>query len=141
MPVVLRMCDRIKLKVGDVTFTLAPLSGIHKQEILSLMAMKSGEVIQNHDKAQRIYLKHAVKKIEGVQCYDQSDYELSFDNDSLTDDCVDELMYLSENEKLIASAWATLHQLAKQDGLEDGHPHKLPEGVQLDVVPGKVETG
>lgn len=138
MAKILRLSDRVKLKIKDVTFYLAPLSNDKKIEISSCTKMQSGEVVFDHARAQHIYLKHSLKDIEGIETYDGEVYKLEFEGDSLTDDCVSEIFSLEQRGDLMSCAWQILNGIP--DKLVDDNGKKM-QGVALDVVSKKVKDG
>lgn len=134
MAKVLRMKDRVKLKVGEVTFTLAPLSHYQKQELASCTKMQGGEEIFDLPKAQALYIKYSLKGIDGVETYGDEKYELEFDGDHLSDDCVSEIFHLEQREKLNIAAWQIIQGIQE---LRDPNTGEKLEGVELEVESGK----
>lgn len=129
MPKILRLKDRVKLKTGDVVFTIAPLNQLQKTEIVACTETKGGSDMINLTKASALYIKYSVKDMKGVKDFNDKEYELEFDDSGdLTDDCVSELMTLDEKNVLIQSSGAFIHGI--------GDIEKL-EGVEVEVLPGK----
>lgn len=131
MAKILKLSDRLKLKIGEITFTLAPLSFSQKQELASCTKTVKGEDHFDLLKAQVLYLKYGLKNVEGLECYDGSDYALEFEGDVLTDNCVSEIINLEEKEKLTTAAWQLLQGVKE---LRDPITGEELEGVELKVV-------
>lgn len=134
MAKILRLSDRVKLKIGEITFTIAPLSYMQKQELGSCTRIVKGEEVFDLLKSQALYIKYALKDIDGVVDYNGEKYELSFEGDILTDDCVSEVMSLEENEKFSSVYWQILNGLKE---VVDPVSGEKMEGVELKVVSEK----
>lgn len=134
MAKILRLKDRIKLTIGEVTFKIAPLSYLQKQKLAGCTKMQDGKEIYDLARAQAMYIKFALKDIEGVEDYSGNKYELSFEGDELTDECVSEIFHLEEREKLNIAAWQLIQGV--QD-LKDPVTGEALEGVDLEVESGK----
>jgi len=134
MTKILRLKDRLKLKIDDVTFKLAPLSHLQKQELAGCTKMQNGEEIFDLTRAQALYIKYSLKDIDGVEDYSGEKYELEFDGDVLTDDCVSEVFNLEQREKLNIAAWQLVQGVQE---LKDPVTGKPLEGVDLEVESGK----
>ena len=124
MAKILKRTDRIKFKVGEVIFTLAPFTYEQKMEMSECVTTKSGISRVDMFKTQTLMLKYGVKGIEGVD-----DYELEFDsNGNLTDECISELLYLDQSITMLSACYE----------VHNGLPDKLQtEGVELEVVSKK----
>lgn len=118
------MSDRIHIKIDDITFVIAPLNYLRKQELAECTKLQDGKETFDLLKAQIYYIKYALKEVKGIKNYDGSDYELEFEGDCLTDNCVSEILNLEQREKLNIVAWQQLNGIKE---LED------VEGVELEV--------
>lgn len=134
MTQILRMNDRITLKIGDITFYLAPLNHGHKMQLTSMTKVVKGEEIYDFLGAQAYYIKHGLKDVEGIETYDGEKYELQFEGNELTDDCVSEILNLEQKSLLTTAAWQLLEGV--KDLIDPITQEKL-EGVEMKVVPGK----
>lgn len=131
---ILRLRDRVNLQIGEVKFTLAPLSHFQKQELAECTRIKDGEEIFDLTKAQALYIKYSLKGIDGVENYDGTKYELEFENGALTDDCVSEVLCIEQKKELLTAAWQILNGIQE---LIDPVTKKPLEGVDLSVEVGK----
>lgn len=124
MAKILKRTDRIKFKVGEVTFTLAPFTYEQKMEMSECITTKAGVNRVDMFKTQTLMLKYGVKDIDGVE-----DYELEFDSSgNLTDECISELLYLDQSIPMLSACYE----------IHNGLPDKLlTEGVELEVVSKK----
>lgn len=121
------MSDRVSFTIDDVVFKLAPMNLIQKQEIADCMTTTSGNDRLALMMSQALYLKYSLKEISGVVGYDDKPYELKFEGDYLTDDCVSEILNLEQREKLTLSAWSILNGIDEKNKIE---------GVKLEVIAG-----
>lgn len=101
-----RKTDRIKVQIGKgdeaVTLSLSPLSQHEKLEVQSLMFEsrlqgKAASAVEGVAKA----IKYAVKGMEGVVDSDEKPYELKFENGSLTDECVEDILNMELAGKIM----------------------------------------
>lgn len=123
------MKDRIKVKVGEVVFHLAPLSNQHKSEVASFTKVSGGVEKLDLFKSQHHYIKHSLKLIENLKDFSGDEYKLEFEGDCLTDDCVSEIFGLQERDKLLMAAYAVLN------GVTDEMLEKeVIEGVSLEIL-------
>jgi hypothetical protein len=128
MSKILRLKDRVNVKIDDVSLKLSPLSYLQKMEIQDYMIEASSGDMKAAMKGAALAIKYCVKHIDGVEDYSDKKYELSFDDSGhLTDECVDDLLNLRQSEKLM-SVCATLLQ-------------GLPEGELLHPVTGQPIEG
>jgi len=134
MAKILKVSDRVNLRVGEITFTLSPLNYLQKQELAECTRMVGGEEVFDLLKAQVYYIKHSLKDIDGVEDFSGDRYELEFENDCLTDNCVSEILCLEEKEKLTIAAWQILNGIKD---LVDPVSGKKLAGVKLEVESGK----
>lgn len=89
--------DRIKVKIDDISIKIAPLSYETKCEIQANLI--NGDTL-GIVKAAKLSIQHGVKEIEGVENADGSAYELQFENGALTEECVDDLLNIDQDNKL-----------------------------------------
>jgi hypothetical protein len=115
--------DRITVKVGELTFKLAPLSYKQKIEIQNIFKeSKDAE-------GSILCLKYSVKDVEGIETLNGEKYNLSFDESGLTDTCLNDLLNIELSPKLMI-ACATLVNGIPQEIV---HPvtGKPLEGVKI----------
>lgn len=130
MAKIYRKSDRIKLKIGEVTVDVAPLSFHEKTEIQMAIheSAKSGDTM-GIIKAAFLCVKYAVKGISGVENADGSSYEVQMENDILTDECVNDLFSLEESDKLSMVCLNLLQ--GKYDEFKDPNTGERIKGVSL----------
>lgn len=131
MAKILRMKDRIRVKIGDIEFLMAPLSYLHKQEIANCTRNSGGKEIYDFLKAQALHIKYGLKGVKGLKTYDDKDYELQFDGDCLSDECLNEILAIECNDKLSAAAWSILNGY-DQEAISNNE--KALEGIDIEVV-------
>lgn len=134
MPTILSMQDRIKLKLGKVSLTLKPLSVFEQSEISKHKEMKGGVESENVLLTSIAYTKYALKGIEGVKMHNGSDYELQFENDILTDDCVSEIFTLNLGAEFFhAVQYLKVNEIGKK--LTYLNSKKPLKDVSLEIIP------
>ena len=129
------MTDRYVLKVDGVTFTVAPLSKEHKLEISQCGQLEKGQFVQNIFNMQCLYLKYGLKGVSGIKDYNKKEYELTFENNYLSEDCISELLNLPMHGKLMDAAWQILNGVP--DKIIDPVSGAALKGVKLEIVPLK----
>lgn len=128
--IIYRLTDRIPVRIGELTFWLAPLSASQKSELLSLVTVKEGEERVPPMEVAIRTVAMSVKKIEGVTTADGDPYELQFDpNGNLARECVEEIFGLDGAEKMLLACKHFAFQELKDPKLE---------GVEVDF--SKVQT-
>jgi len=100
---VLRKTDRVKFKIDEVEFTIAPLSYRDRIELSTSVKSASGEVVSNYLEQTLMMIKKCLKNISGLKDHDDKDYNLDFDGEELTNDCSDELLMCFQNSKAITA--------------------------------------
>ena len=118
-----KMTDRIPVKVKSLHIEISPLSFDQKATCQSLIM--SG----NHMKAAVYAIKCSLKSIKGVENEDGSAYELDIENNELSNDCIDELLNLSESPEIQYVAMTLLSGIPKQ--FIDPTTGKPMEGVEF----------
>ena len=131
MAKILRLTDRIKITIEEITFTISPLSHQKKLELANCTKIVDGENVYDLFKAQTLYLKNCLKDIEGVEGFDGEKYELEFDGDELTDDCLSEVLNLEQRHMLTSASWQLLN--GYKELLDPITGEKL-DGVSVEVV-------
>jgi hypothetical protein len=136
MSKILRLSDRIRIKVGDVSFTIAPLNQFQKIEISEQTKMdKGGSEVFDLARAQTLLVKYGLKDIEGVKDANGDDYKLEFDGDCLSDDCVSEVFTIPEKSNYVTAHFQCLNEYP--DKLVNPLDGKKLKGVALELVTKK----
>lgn len=93
MPRIFKLTDRIKVKIDDFIVYLSPLSIAQKREIQILLnqGVEKSDYKSLQD-AVILCLKRALKNIEGVLDSDDNDYKLSFTENELSEECLEDLL-------------------------------------------------
>lgn len=99
--------------------------------------MSGGEETIDLVRTQFLYIKYGLKGIEGIEDYDGKPYELEFEGDHLTDQCVDELFNFNQKDDFINIAWQLFNGMP--DKIIDPQTGKQMKGVKLEVV-GKTKA-
>ncbi len=128
-----RTSDRIPVKVDDITVTIAPLTFAQKTELQTIM-LSAAKDPMNAVKGARLAIKFAVKSVAGLEDVNGDKYEVALDSEGLlTDECVDELLNLQEQPKLIALCTQLIGGMPK--GIMDPSTGKDMVGVSFETTP------
>src|ERR1044072_2448134 len=121
--------DRIAVKIGDITVRLAPLSLDQKTQIQqALLAGSRDGDLKELTRGISLNIKYAVKGVEGLVNSDDQPYQLQFENDELTDECVSDLMNMELGQKLTLVCAQFAKGVPKSFKDEKGNPL---DGVEL----------
>lgn len=139
MSKILRQSDRIKIKVGDVTFTIAPLNYLQKIEVSEQTKMgPGGEEIFDFIRAQSLLIKYGLKDLDGVQDASGEPYRLEFEGEYLSDDCLSEIFTLKEKSDYVTAHFQCLNEYPEK--LVDPFGKKM-KGVSLELVSKGAKSG
>ena len=140
MSKIIRLTDRIRIKIGKTVFIIAPLNQMQKIEISECIKINAGgEEVYDLSRAQVLLVKYGLKGIEGVKDSDGIDYKLRFENDVLTDECISEIFTLEERAEYLSAAWQCLNGVP--DKLTDPTNGKKLKGVALELVTKRAQDG
>jgi hypothetical protein len=128
MSIVLKMSDRVNVKIGKVSFSLAPMNYLQKQSIAACTRMVGGIEELDLLSSQALYLKLSVKEVKGLMGYDKKPYELEFEGDTLTDDCVSEIMNIEQSQTLAVAAWSFLNGIDKDADIDGAKIKVVSQG-------------
>lgn len=130
--------EKIPVVIDDITIYISPLTYMEKMELQGYM-MKAVEgdlsmAMQGAAKA----IKFSVKGIEGVTNSKGKKYNLEFEENGkhLTDTCIDDLLNLPQNNKLIVTCSALLEGLPLE-GIKNPTTGEMIEGITVGTVEGK----
>ena len=101
---ILKCTDIIKITTPTeepVSVYLSPLSVSQKMELSSKMKMVKGEEIADSQAQAFLCIKYCIKKIEGVQNYDGTEYVPEMDGTTLSDSSVDDIMTVLSEASLV----------------------------------------
>lgn len=139
---VYKRTDRIMVRIDNLVVKLAPLSLDQKTEIQqAMLAGNRASDIAQLSHAMRLALKYSVKGIDGLINSDDQPYKLEFENDVLTDSCIDDLLNIELTDKLILVCTKLAAGVPKQfksektgepiPGVELIEPSKEPEEKKI----------
>ena len=114
--------DRITVDIDGVSFKLAPLSYKQKIEIQNMLT--TGQESEGTIKA----VQYSLKDVEGLTDSNDNEYELRFDDNGLTEDCLDEILNIETSMKLVTTCVTFINGIPKQIITPDGKPL---EGVKI----------
>lgn len=119
MTKIYRTTDRIEIKIGDITVKIAPLSLIQKNEVQSIMleGQKNSD-LQKLNAAILLAVSYCLKDIQGLEDIEGNSYQLQFENNKLTEQCVDDLMNMEETPNLLKVCSAFVAGVPKKFEIE-----------------------
>lgn len=121
MAKIYRISDRIQVDIEGLTFSIGPLTFDQKSEIQALAA--SGDFIKSLQSA-KLAVKYAVKDVDGLD-----DYKVEKDEAGLTEDCLNDLLNLPQNEKVQMTCLGLLQGIP--DKFVNPFDGKALEGVTI----------
>ena len=131
MAKIYRTTDRVKVNIDDVTVKLAPLTLSQKKEIQGhLYKSVTEKDMQAAQDAAILAVKYSLKSIKGL--YDQNDeeYQLQMDNNTVSDECIDDLLNIEISDKLALVCTSLLHGINKE--IVDPNTNKKIEGISFE---------
>lgn len=128
--------DRVTVKVDEITLKLAPLTVEQKIEIQQLMIDGvANKDVKKTSRGVELAMKYSLKGVSGIEDADGNPYKLEFNDDALTDSCIDDLMNLEVKEKIVLVCTSLLKGVPRGFTDEKGLPI---EGVEI-VKASKLE--
>lgn len=104
MITLIRVTDRVKLHIGDLTVEVSPLTFDQKAQIAGCYKMVSGEMVADSIKQTFLAVKFTVKSVSGIQLCNGENYQVELDKDNtLKDECVSDLLNLEVSNKLMVA--------------------------------------
>lgn len=98
---IFKRSDRILVKIDDIVVKLAPLTLHEKTEVqMALLQNKGSLDIREATRGMAMAIRFSLKGVDGLEDSDGNPYKLQFENDVLTDACLDDLMNLELTTKL-----------------------------------------
>ncbi len=132
MSVVYRLKDRVKVKIDDIEIKVSPLAYSQKIEIQEKMTLAVKESNMRYAMEGTILaIKYALKGVSGLTNADGTSYELEFDEGTLSDETIDDLLNLKYSQKLSAVC-ASLLSGVGNDVIDPGTGEKM-EGISFEV--------
>lgn len=116
--IVYRKEDRLKVEIDGIDFKISPLTFQQKQELQGHMIKAvSGDMNEAMISVSKA-LKYCLKDMSGVSYIDEDnkerEYQLQFENNELTSDCIDDLLNMPFSSKLNSVCSAMLQGVPEQ---------------------------
>lgn len=86
--------DKIKIKINDLFFYLSPLSYKQKIDLQNLLVQK------REMEASIMAVRMSLKDVEGLETSTGEKYELSFENELVSEDSIDDILNLQGSSSL-----------------------------------------
>lgn len=132
--------DKISVEIDGIELKISPLSHSQKTELQGhMMKAVGGDMAAAMDSV-RLSISYCLKDIKGVKYQDDEgeirDYQLSFENGKLTDECLDDMLNMPISGKLNSVCAAMLAGVPDKILDENG---KEVEGIKIkkSKAPGK----
>lgn len=140
---IIRASDKVKIKIGDISVTVQPLSYAKRIEQGNFVKIEDGK--EKHDYTSQLIhvVKNSVKDIDGVQDASGEKIVLEFDGDSLTDDCASDVIGILES---VSGMYKNISVLAGSAGKDIGQIYdpetgKALDGAEIQVLPKTKAAG
>ena len=130
--------EQIPIHIDNITIYVSPLSYMDKMELQDYMMKAVEGDLKQAMKGAAMAIKYAVKDIDGVKDSQGKKFKLDFEDNKkhLTDSCVDNLLNLPQNNKLIVACSALLEGLPSE-GIKNPSTGEMIEGISIGDVVGK----
>ena len=130
--------ERIPVTIDDIVIYISPLSYQEKMQLQDHMLQAVNGNMSEAMKGAAMSIKFAVKKVDGIETSEGYKYQLEFEENGkyITDSCVDDLLNLPQNNKLIATCSSLLEGIPAENIRNPSTGEPL-EGVVVGDVPGK----
>lgn len=131
---IIRTTDRIKLTIEDAVFYLAPLTYDQRAEVGAQYRREGGTEVKDYQdmiKIGKLYLKYALKDVEGIETLEGEKYKLKFENNLLSDESVNDLMNIPVSKTLNDIAQTMFVQIPNE--ILDSEGNKL-DGVEIEFI-------
>ncbi len=132
--------DRVKIEIDGIDFKISPLTFQQKSDLQThMMKAVQGDMNEAMNSVRKA-LKYCLKDMKGVfyiEDGEKREYRLSFENDQLTDDCIDEVLNMPFSSKLNSVCSAMLQGVP--DKILDNDGNEI-EGIKIKKL-GAEEEG
>lgn len=130
--------ERIPIKIDGITIHVSPLTYLEKMQLQDYMMKAVNGNLSEAMKGAAMAIKFSVKDIEGVKDSQGYKYKLEFEENGrhLTDESVDNLLNLPQNNKIIATCSSLLEGIPIE-GVKHPQTGKPLEGIVVETSKGK----
>lgn len=128
MSKIYRTTDRVKVQIDDIVISISPLSKEQKRQLMSLMMKAQTGDLTSAQTSLEEAIKFSVKGISGVLDGNDEPYSLNFENNVLTEECVNDLLNMEVGAKIQAVCIALLNNVPKVFVDQSGKPI---EGIKI----------
>lgn len=128
MATIHRITDRIKIEIDDVIITIAPLSYNNKKKVMKHMMASSKGNMDEATLAVELALKYSLKSISNVFDVNGEPYQLEFENNELTNECLNEIQFMEIGQKIQLVCSALIASMPSE--FTDGNG-KVIEGIKI----------
>jgi hypothetical protein len=133
---ILKASDRVKVKIGEITFLLAPMKMAQKLEINSLTRVVNGQEVNDGQAMLAFIVKHCVKGIEGVTDYEGNPIQVQIDETGcLVDDSISDTLSILNESKNHINALLAMSKGTDPAKIKDYATGKTITGVEVTINP------
>ena len=116
--IVLRLKDRIPVKIQDYIFTLRPLNVAEKSSVLAFFADPND--VEQVSKGMMLGLSYAITKIDGLSRWDGEPFEIELDeNNKITDECMEEISSIPVRDEMVSALSHLLQNVPGRFPMDD----------------------
>lgn len=129
--VLYRNTDLLKFEIGEIVCYFSPLSLADKQQLLakaSKLSNSDNQAIEALEFSKEV-VKKTLKKIEGVELTDGTPFVLQLENNQLTDNSLEDVMYLPVLNELLSVGANLMNSVPNDEEVKDVHGNVL-KGVR-----------
>lgn len=120
--------DRIKIKMDDVVVSISPLTYEQKKVVQEMLVKAQGKESLYMD-ASYTAIRFAVKDISGLTNANGEKYELEFEENILTEGCMDDLLNIEITSRMNAICMALVNGMP--DCIINPETGEKMEGVEI----------
>jgi hypothetical protein len=119
-----RTTDKIPVKIDSIEFKISPLNYHQKAAVQAeILKAEQGNPMAIMAAA-RLAIKYSLKEVSGITDSKDQPYELEFDSEGLTDQCVDDLLNADADQRLQLVCMTLLQGQPKHPVDAQGQPIK-----------------
>lgn len=106
---ILRLKDRVKVKLEELEFKVAPISYQNQVEIDGCKKIVAGEEVDDFGKKVFLMLKYGLKDITGLELHNGKPYKVTLDDDgNISDECINEIIVMPLRDNIVNAIYKTM---------------------------------
>ena len=129
--------DIIKIKTGEITFHLTPLTFEQRAEVNGQIQREAGQIIRNSFAMAGLAVKYALRKVEGAELANNEPLEIVVEKGKITNKSLDAVSNIPIHSKHLFNSCVTLANTGPFTELLDDDDKPIKD-VQV-ILPGDEE--